>query len=153
MRLLTACDASVCGAVGCPPQQLNSAPFLPMSFPSVPAHPTTDDVFRLNQALVYGKKFELVICDEAHRLKVGKRGGLLCLCRLSALLIERAVTTWLLPAVLLEAFWPLPQPLSPACASMTGWPSPAMLLLLQNGQSKINQVGSGRTQRGWRAHA
>lgn len=28
------------------------------------------DVFRLNQATVYSKNFELVICDEAHRLKV-----------------------------------------------------------------------------------
>ena len=28
------------------------------------------DVFRLNQAAVYAKNFELVICDEAHRLKV-----------------------------------------------------------------------------------
>ncbi|PSC67575.1 hypothetical protein C2E20_8771 [Micractinium conductrix] len=46
------------------------------------------DVFRLNQALVYSKKFELVICDEAHRLKNGQSkinqaiGGLPCRLRL-----------------------------------------------------------------------
>ena len=40
-----------------------------LNLPSAAA-PPADDVFRLNQGLVYGKKFELVICDEAHRLKV-----------------------------------------------------------------------------------
>ena len=34
-----------------------------------PPAPPSYDVFRLNQAAVYAKKFELVICDEAHRLK------------------------------------------------------------------------------------
>jgi hypothetical protein len=33
------------------------------------------DVFRLNQAAVAAKKFELVICDEAHRLKAKVAAG------------------------------------------------------------------------------
>lgn len=39
------------------------------------------DVFRLNQEAVYCKKFELVICDEAHRLKVTR-----CTCMWPAVL-------------------------------------------------------------------
>lgn len=48
----------------------------PPGFALRPPNARSYDVFRLNQGLVYGKKFELVICDEAHRLKVRGRGWL-----------------------------------------------------------------------------
>lgn len=105
------------------------------------------DVFRLNQAAVCGKKFELVICDEAHRLKVTGRcmsdacgknmewgggggwGG-------AAPQLSATATSCPCPRCSIQSCRAALLPSFP-CAMRSRSNALALLSLLQNGQSKV----------------